>query len=302
VYVSSWLKVHHPAAFAVALINSQPMGFYSPSTILQDAQKHGVVVLPVAVDRSDWDSTLETEDNAATPSIRLGLRQVNGFGKAAAKRIESAREASPFTSVEDLTARACLAQDDLEALAEAGAFEPLAHGRREAIWQVHAPRGDGLFAGVGLGDPVPRLLPLTRAEQLTLDYARTGLSISDHPMRLARLHLSSRIKSAQEVARLSARTKVSSGGLVICRQRPGTAKGVVFITMEDETGFVNLILYSRIFDEFRHVATTSALLLAHGLIEREGEVVYIVVQRLEKLAVPALGKKIESGSMSRDFH
>jgi error-prone DNA polymerase len=302
VYVSSWLKVHHPAAFAVALINSQPMGFYSPSTILQDAQKHGVVVLPVAVDRSDWDSTLETEDKAAAPSIRLGLRQVHGFGEPAARRIESARKASPFTSVEDLAARARLAQDDLEALAEAGAIEPLAHGRREAIWQVHAPRGDGLFAGVGLGDPVPRLLPLTRAEQLTLDYARTGVSISDHPMRLARLHLSSRVKSAQEVAKLSARTKVSSGGLVICRQRPGTAKGVVFITMEDETGFVNLILYSRIFDEFRHVATTSALLLAHGLIEREGEVVYIVVQRLEKLVVPALGKKIESGSMSRDFH
>jgi error-prone DNA polymerase len=304
VYVSSWLKVHHPAAFALALINSQPMGFYSPSTILQDAQKHGVVVLPVAVDRSVWDSTLETDadDEAAAPRIRLGLRQVRGFGEAAARRVESARKASPFTSVEDLAARADLGKVELEALAEAGAIEPLTEGRRQAIWKVHAPRGEGLFAGVDLGDPLPNLPPLTRAEQLTLDYTRTGLSISDHPMRLARSHLSSRVKSAREVAALSARTRVSSAGLVICRQRPGTANGVVFITMEDETGFVNLILYGRIFDEFRHVATTSALLLAHGLIEREGEVVYIVVQRLEKLAIAALGPKIETVSTSRDFH
>jgi error-prone DNA polymerase len=300
VYVSSWLKVHHPAAFALALINSQPMGFYSPSTILQDAQKHGVVVLPIAVDRSDWDSTLETD--ADDTRIRLGLRQVRDFGEAAARRIESVRKASPFTSIEDLAARAGLKKDELEALAEAGALEPLAEGRRAAIWKVQAPRGEGLFAGVDLGDPAPRLPCLTRAEQLTLDYARTGISISDHPMRLARPSLSSRVKSAREVAELSARARVSSAGLVICRQRPGTANGVVFITMEDETGFINLILYGRIFEEFRHVATTSALLLAHGLIEREGEVVYIVVQRLEKLSIPALGRKIESVTMSRDFH
>jgi error-prone DNA polymerase len=303
VYVSSWLKVHHPAAFALALINSQPMGFYSPSTILQDAQKHGVVVLPVAIDRSDWDSTLEKgEGFEAGGRIRLGLRQVRGFGEAAARRVELAREASPYASVEDLAARAGLGKDELEMLAEAGAIEPLTAGRREAIWKVHAPRGDGLFAGIDLGDPAPRLLPLTRAEQLTLDYARTGLSISDHPMRLAREHLSSRVKSAREIAEQKARAKVSSAGLVICRQRPGTANGVVFITMEDETGFVNLILYSRIFEEFRHVATTSTLLLAHGLIEREGEVVYVVVQRLEKLVVPALTRKMETLSMSRDFH
>jgi len=306
VYASAWLKVHHPAAFALALINSQPMGFYSPSTILQDAQKHGVVVLPVDVDRSEWDSTLETEtvaeDRPNGPRIRLGFRQVQGISQPAAKRIESARNASSFATVEDLAARAGLERDELEALAEAGALERLAEGRRAAIWKVHAPRGDGLFEGVDLGDSAPLLPPLTRAEQLTLDYARTGISISDHPMRLARLGLSSNIKSARQVAELSARARVSSAGLVICRQRPGTASGVVFITMEDETGFVNLILYSRIFEEFRHVATTSTLLLAHGLIEREGEVVYIVVQRLEKLAIPVQAKRIESLSMSRDFH
>jgi error-prone DNA polymerase len=174
--------------------------------------------------------------------------------------------------------------------------------RREAIWKVGAPRAEGLFAGIETREPSPGLPPLSRAEQLTLDYARTGLSVKDHPMRLARPSLGSRIKSAAEVMKLAARARVSAAGLVICRQRPGTASGVVFITMEDETGFTNLILYSRIFEEFRHVATTSALLLAHGLIEREGEVVYVVVQRLEKLVVAALDPKIESVSMSRDFH
>jgi error-prone DNA polymerase len=296
VYASSWLKVHHPAAFAAALVNSQPMGFYSASTILQDAQKHGVEVLPIVVDESDWDCTLEKG------AIRLGLRQVRGLGEPTGRRIEAARKTRPFTSVEDLVSRAGLAKDELEALAEAGALEPLIACRRAAIWKVGAPRAEALFAGVETSEPSPGLPPLTRAEQLTLDYARTGLSVKDHPMRLARAGLSSRIQSASQVAKLPARVRVSAAGLVICRQRPGTASGVVFVTMEDETGFINLILYSRIFDEYRHVATTSALLLAHGLIEREGEVVYIVVQRLEKLVVPALGPRIESVSMSRDFH
>jgi error-prone DNA polymerase len=296
VYASSWLKVHHPAAFAAALVNSQPMGFYSASTILQDAQKHGALVLPIAVDESDWDCTLHNDRG-----IRLGLRQVRGLGEPTGRRIEAARTARAFTSVADLVARAELAKDELEALAEAGALEALVACRREAIWKAGAPRAEALFAGVEACEPSPGLPPLTRAEQLTLDYARTGLSVKDHPMRLARQGLSSRIKSASEVAKLPARARVSSAGLVICRQRPGTASGVVFVTMEDETGFINLILYSRIFDEFRHVATTSTLLLAHGLIEREGEVVYIVVQRLEKLVVTAL-QPIESVSMSRDFH
>jgi error-prone DNA polymerase len=308
VYASSWLKLHHPQAFAAALLNSQPMGFYSPSTILQDAQKHGVVVLPIAVDKSDWDSTLEKKltgregEKEPPVSIRVGLRQVRGLGEAVGRRIEGARKERPFESVEDLTARAALDKGDLEALAEAGALDSLTPCRREAIWKVHAPRAEALFEGVSLPEPSPGLPPFTRAEQLSLDYARTGFSVKDHPMRLARGSLPKRIKSAAEVANLTQRTRVSAAGLVICRQRPGTASGVVFITMEDETGFINLIVYSRIFDEFRHVATTSSLLLAHGLIEREGEVVYIVVQRLEKLSVRALGAKIEQVSMSRDFH
>jgi error-prone DNA polymerase len=314
VYASSWLKLHHPAAFAAALVNSQPMGFYSPSTILQDAQKHGAIVLPIAVDASDWDCTLERLSSCsnAEVAIRLGLRQVKGLGEATGRRIEAARKERAFESVEDLTARAALDKGDLEALAEAGALEPFVACRKEAIWKVHAPPAEVLFEGVTVNEPSPGLPPFTRAEQLTLDYARTGLSVKDHPMRLARASLRAysgdtpetpgHIKSASEIAKLAQRTRVSAAGLVICRQRPGTASGVVFVTMEDETGFINLIVYSRIFDEFRHVATTSSFLLAHGLIEREGEVVYIVVQRLEKLVVRALGTTIEHVSMSRDFH
>jgi error-prone DNA polymerase len=300
VYASSWLKVHHPAAFAAALVNSQPMGFYSPSTILQDAERHGVPVLPIRIDASDWDCTLETRANGER-AIRVGLRQVRGLGQKAGKRVEAARNERAFAGVEDLAARAALSKDELEALAESGALHPFAAERREAIWKVQAPRGKSLFEGVDFQEPPAGLEPLTRAEQLTLDFARTGLSVSDHPMRLSRQSLSPRIKSAREVSQLPARTRVSAGGLVICRQRPGTASGVVFITMEDETGFINLILYSRVFDEFRHVATTSALLLAHGLIEREGEVVYIVVQRLEKLVLRELAGG-QLASMSRDFH
>jgi error-prone DNA polymerase len=293
VYVSSWIKVHHPAAFAAALVNSQPMGFYSPSTILQDAQRHGVEVRPVCVVRSDWDCTLETP-----LSVRVGLRQVRGLGEETGRRIEKARAGAGFECVEDLSSRAALKKGELEALAEAGALEPLLEGRREAIWKVHAPRVEpsSLFARAELGDPLPSLAPLSRAEALVLDYERTGLSVGDHPMRLLRERLPKRFKRAADLETSKNGERVSAAGLVICRQRPGTASGVVFVTMEDETGFINLVLWARVFDEHRDVATGSSLLTAHGKIERDGEVVYIVARRLERLDTGSLPR------MSRDFH
>src|SRR5258706_2105853 len=194
VYASSWIKVHHPAEFAAALVNSQPMGFYSPSTLLQDAQRHGVEVLPVCIEQSNWDCTIEARMDEKAGAIRIGLRQVRGLGKESGERIEKARAVQPFTSIEDLAARASLRRDELEALAEAGVLEPLERGRREAIWKVRAPRGEGLLAGIDLGDASPSLPPLTRAEQLVLDYERTGLSVGDHPMRIARASLPRRVK------------------------------------------------------------------------------------------------------------
>jgi len=177
------------------------------------------------------------------------------------------------------------------------------------MWRVRAPRlqggarapGEqaGLFAGRELGDVLPALPKLTRAEQLVLDYERTGLSVSDHPMRVARGSLPEGTLSARELMTAPHGTRASAAGLVICRQRPATASGVVFVTMEDETGFINLILWAKVFEKLRHMATTSALLLARGKVERQGEVVYIVVERLERLR---LSDRAHVPPMSRDFH
>ncbi len=304
VYASSWIKVHHPAAFAVGLLNSQPMGFYSPSTILNDAQKHGVTVLPVSAVESEWDSTL------VAGAIRVGLRVIRGLAEATGRRIEACRKERPFASVEDLTDRAKLDSREVELLAEAGALEGLIAGRREAIWKVQMPRrrDETLFAGVEVVEERPMLAPLSRAEQLAFDYERTGMSVTDHPMALARTTLPESIKSSRELATIQHGRRVSTAGLVICRQRPGTASGVVFITMEDEHGFVNLIVYSRVFEELRHVATAYPLLIAHGIVERDrangadGKVIYVVVQRLEPLVTPALQRRLDGLSASRDFH
>jgi error-prone DNA polymerase len=292
VYASSWLKVHHPAAFASALVNSQPMGFYSPGSIMEDAQRHDVEVLPVRVDASDWDCTLEGPDKA----IRLGLRLVRGLGEEAGRRIEVARRLRAFAGVEDMTARAELDKREVEALAQAGALECFGLTRRAAMWKVRAPREDTLLAGVEGGDALPDFAPMSRAEQLVLDYETTGVAVGDHAMRVVRPRLPKSYKTAHDLATMPDGARVSTAGMVICRQRPGTASGVVFITMEDETGFVNLILWARTFDKLRHVATTSSMLVAHGKVERQGDVVYVVPDRLERLGL------YEFPAMSRDFH
>ncbi len=311
VYASSWLKVHHPAAFAAALVNSQPMGFYSPNTILEDARRHGVRVLPIDVTKSDWDCTLE-----APQAIRVGLRQIKGLGEDAGKRVQDARNAQPFADVADVRRRASLSQRDVDGLAEAGAFRAFARERRVAMWSARTPEEEGLFAGMSIPELPPALPPLLRTEQLMLDFERTGISVVDHPMRLLRSKLPEDVLDSKRLAAMSERggktqRRVRAAGLVICRQRPGTASGVVFITMEDEHGFINLVLWAKTFDKLRHTATTSSLLLASGYVEAQKDVVYIIVDGLEKLGLPgssgASGGKPSSTtarvpSMSRDFH
>ncbi|WP_394820925.1 error-prone DNA polymerase [Pendulispora albinea] len=357
VYASAWLKVHHPAPFAAALINSQPMGFYSPSTILQDAQRHGVTVLPISIDVSQWDCTLEAG------AIRAGLRLVKGLGEKSYASIAEARCAKPFESVEDFASRTRLTQRELEVVAESGALAPLvsreamrlargprnadafAAGRavREAMWMVREPRGIGLFEGKRAESadadadnaknaesaenaesprparPLPAFSPLTRAEQLTLDYERTGFSATDHPMKLLRPKLArQKVQSSRELLTIPPGQRVKTAGYVICRQRPGTASGVVFITMEDESGFINLVLWNRIFDAYRQIATTSPLLLVRGKLEREKEVVHVMVESMASLSLSREDGSIHSkrasapraGSSevlpfhgkSRDFH
>jgi error-prone DNA polymerase len=298
VYASSWLKVHHPAAFAAALVNSQPMGFYSPGTIVKDAERHGVEVLPARVDASDWDCTLEGGNRVLdgdAPALRLGLRLVRGLGEAAGRRIEGARRQRTFASVEDLVARAMLDKRELDALARAGTLASFGLARREAMWQARAPREKGLFEGIEPGDERPELVELTRAEQLALDYRTTGVAVGDHAMKVVRSELPASYKRARDLSTIPHGARVSTAGVVICRQRPQTASGVVFVTLEDETGFVNLILWAKTFERWRHIATTSSMLAAHGRVEREGDVVYVIPDRLERLEL------YDVPAMSRDF-
>jgi error-prone DNA polymerase len=299
VYASAWLKVHHPAAFAAALINSQPMGFYSPGTIVQDAERHGVDVLPARVDASDWDCTLEGEAldiDGDPPALRLGLRLVKGLGEKAGSRIEQSRRERAFAGVQDLIARAQLDKREVEVLAQAGALTGFGLGRREAMWNVRAPREEGLLAGIELGDLMPELPEMSHAEQLALDYRATGVAVGDHAMNVVRPSLPAHFKSSRDLTHVPHGALVSTAGLVICRQRPQTASGVVFVTLEDETGFVNLILWAQTFERWRHVATTSSMLVAHGKVERQGDVIYVVPDRLERLCM------YDVPTMSRDFH
>ncbi len=298
VYAGAWLKVHHPAAFAAALINSQPMGFYSPATIVKDVERHGVDVLPVCVDASGWDCTLEggSDASAKPPALRLGLRLITGLGEKMGRRIERARRERPFFGVEDLVARGGIEKRAIESLAESGALSVFGLGRREAIWKARGPRERDLWASVDLGDETPKFVPMPRAEQLSLDYRATGVAVGDHAMSVVRASLPRHFATARVLASLPHGARVSTSGMVICRQRPQTASGVVFITLEDETGFINLILWAKTFERWRHVATSSSLLVAHGKIEREGEVIYVIPNRLERLSL------YDVPAMSRDFH
>jgi error-prone DNA polymerase len=315
VYASSWQKTHYPAHFACALLNSQPMGFYSPSTILSDARRHGVEVRDVDVTRSNWDCTLEaSEAGSGLRAIRLGFRLVKGIGEKSGLRIETARSEWRFSDIEDVARRAELARNEVDALAEAGAFEPLVRGRRQALWQSRAPRLQGLFRDTSWQEPAARLPPLKNEERLLLDYRRKGLSVEQHPMALLRPRIAQRgVQSARELQRVEAGFRVLAAGVVICRQQPATASGVVFMTLEDETGFINLVVFRHVFERFRLAALHSSILLASGKIERAGssvvfeeersalpgdEVVHVVVHRLERLDVP--GRDI--GKVSRDFH
>jgi len=320
VYTSSWQKRHYPAHFACALLNSQPMGFYSAATILHDAQRHGVEVRDIDVTQSEWDSTLEpvralsedAETQRCPRAIRVGFRQVKGLAEKCARQLVAARLERPFASLEDVVRRASLRDDEVERLAEAGAFETLLPGRRQALWRARAPRVSGLFEGKTAIEPEVHLPALQAAEALLLDYQHKSLSVGDHPMRHFRKKLTSQsVLSSVELRERRKGELVSVAGVVICRQQPGTASGVVFITLEDETGFANLILWRAVYEQFRLPARHSSILLAHGEVERQvrpdgsnlpgggdAAVIHLIVRSLSRLDVP--GSDIHA--VSRDFH
>ncbi len=293
VYASGWLKTHHHAAFCASLVNSQPMGFYSPASIVRDAQAHGVEVLPLRVTDSDWDCTL-TEDRP--PKVRLGLRLMRGLGESAGRSIVRARAEGPFTSLDDLLRRTAPRKNVVEALAEGGALEGLVQGRRLALWKARAPRAGELFGDEALREPDVRLPPLRPAEQLVLDYERVGLSLHDHPMRHLRARLTG-VLQAEQLGSLRSGTEVAVAGVVLNRQRPFTASGVVFMTLEDETGLVNLVLWGTVFEAHRHTAVHARILLVRGTLDKHEGVTHVVARHLERVDSPA-GNKVRS----RDFH
>ncbi len=306
VYVSVWLKVHHPAAFVCSLLNSQPMGFYSASSLVKDAQRHGVEVRPVSVVRSDWDCTLEPVprepgDDGELRALRLGIRQIRGVGKAMAQAVMTARAEAPFASLDDLIRRAHLKKNEIEALAEAGALAALVPERRDALWKARAPREGGLFEGMQIEpDEDVGLPPMRPLAQLALDYGRVGLSIHDHPMRHVREALRERgVRRAEELVKLPDGALIEVAGLVIGRQRPGTASGVTFITLEDETGLVNLVVMKNVFAESYGVARHARMMLAAGRLERQGAVIHVLARKLARLRLP---DGDEPNVRSRDFH
>ena len=299
VYTSAWLKAHEPAAFCAALINSQPMGFYAPAQLVRDARSHGVEVRPPDAAVSEWDCTLERRDDGR-PALRLGLRLVRHLSQTGAQRLLAARAVRPFGGLAELAERAALDRRDLEALAAGGALAASSGHRYRAVWQVS-----------GVERPLPLLpadtqgpegIPLLRAPReghdIVADYASLGLTLRRHPLALLRDKLEKRrVIDTQALWDLPSGRWVTTAGLVITRQRPGSASGVTFVTLEDEVGYVNLIVWKRVADEQRAALLESRLLEVRGQIQREGDVLHVIAQRLVDLS-PLLGHLMVE---SRDF-
>lgn len=299
-YASSWLKCHEPAAFACALINSWPMGFYSPDQVLQDARRHGIEVRPVDVRYSSWDCALEATGEAQ-PALRLGLRMIRGLAESAALRLSLARAERPFASVEDVVLRADLDQRARAQLADAGALRGLAGHRHRARWEVASvARQLPLFESIespaeqAVSLPVPSV-----GEDLHADYAVLGTTLGAHPLALLRRALGKwRCRHSRELATFGHGRSVNMTGLVTSRQRPSTANGVTFVTLEDEFGMVNVIVWRDLAERQRAVLIGARLLQVQGRWERQGEVCHLVAHHLMDMTALLSGLEVRS----RDFH
>ncbi len=294
-YASSWMKCHHPDVFCASLLNSQPMGFYAPAQLVRDAREHGVEIRPVCVNLSRWDSTLEPRrDGGRGRAVRLGFRMAKGLANAHAAQLVAHRGASAYRSVEEIRRRADIPAQALERLAEADAFRDLGLDRRQALWQVKGLADDALplFAAADAGrrprpetvEPPVTLLPMRRGKEVVEDYRSLGLSLRAHPVSFVRAALRARRMvtcAALRQARDGARVAVP--GIVLVRQKPGSAKGVMFITIEDETGVANLILWPDRFEAQRRLVLSAGMIACHGRVQREGEVIHVVTERLEDL-------------------
>jgi error-prone DNA polymerase len=301
-YGTAWLKCHHPEVFACTLLNAQPMGFYSPATIVEDARRHGVVLRPLDVTRSAWDCTLE-EPRRRRPALRMGLRMVKGLGEEAGRHVVAVRGEGPFADFADFAARTALDEKALLALAHAGALAGLGLERRAALWQARGERRvPRAPAGTALPLPPaeapPPFAPLGRFDAIAWDRRASQHSTRGHPLAPLRGELRRQgLPDAATVGRLRAGRRVRYAGVVINRQRPGTAKGVVFMTLEDETGFVNLVLWDSVFRENWVLAKTASFLGVTGRVQAQEGVVHVVVEHLWEPQV----RRPPAPEPSRDF-
>ena len=300
VYTSAWLKHYEPAAFCAALINSQPMGFYAPAQLVRDARAHGVEVRAVDVTISGWDCTLERRVDGR-PALRLGLRLVKHLSQEGATRLLAMRALRAFDGIADMAERAALDRRDLEALAAADALTKLTGHRHRAVWQVTGvERALPLLpAATAVDEGIPLLRAPREGQDIVADYGSLGLTLRRHPLALLRDRLQRRgVVPTRELWEQPNGKWVKTAGLVITRQRPGSAGGVTFVTMEDETGYVNLIVWNRVAVEQRAALLESRLLEVHGKLQREGDVQHVIAQRLTNLS-SLLGDLVVA---SRNFH
>ncbi|MDZ4860722.1 MAG: error-prone DNA polymerase [Candidatus Hydrogenedentes bacterium] len=300
-YATAWLKRHYPAAFLCGLLNAQPMGFYSAATLVEDSKRHGVGIRAVDMQRSAWDCTLEADAGSGEGfAVRMGLRYVKGLHEACAQRIAAAREAGAFQSLDDLAARARIETAVMVRLAESGALESFQEERRGALWEAlgiaHGPRG-----GLSLDRPeaAAEFSALPALDTIEWDYAFTSHSPRGHPLAPLREELSRRkLPDAAAVRGMPNGSRVRYAGLVTCRQRPGTAKGVVFMTLEDETGFVNIVVWEKVYRQFELIAKTASFLGVTGKLQAQSGVTHLVAEKLWK---PELDNA-PCETRSRDFH
>jgi error-prone DNA polymerase len=299
VYVSAWLKRYEPAAFCCALLNSQPMGFYAPQQLVRSAREHGVEVRVVDVTRSDWESTLERGADGRA-AVRLGLALVKGLASEAGARVVAARNAAPFAGVQELAERAKLGSKDLGALASSGALAALSTHRHRARWDVAGvERPTALLERVRFAEGEPILRRPSEGEDIAADYRYLGVSLGRHPLALLRGRLDAAgVRAARDVAGLAHGTRVHAAGLVITRQRPSSAAGVTFVTLEDETGYLNLVVWERLALEKRKVLLGASLLGVVGTVQKEGDVLHVIAERLVDHS-EWLGRL---AARSRDFH
>ena len=299
-YATAWLRCHYPEVFTCSLLNAQPMGFYTPATIVEDARRHDVEVRPVDVQWSDWDCTLEPGRDDGGWAVRMGLRYVKSLSEERDwRRIETARAARPFVSLDDFTRRTRLENRIVRRLAEAGAFGGFAGDRRAVLWEAQGLGGPPPGLALSSQEPHPELDPLSRFQTISWDYEYSGHSTHGHPLAPLRDRLTAQgLPDAQTVSRMPHGRRARYAGLVICRQRPGTASGVTFMTLEDETGFVNVVIWKQVFDEHAVVARTASFLGVTGTLQAESGVVHLVA---DSLWTPEIATRPATAG-SRDFH